>query len=63
VIAFWNRRYDACYKIMFLLGVVGMVTHLHVAFLFGWFMVVGMVYCMRPTLVYFLACLFPCMHV
>jgi hypothetical protein len=59
VIAFWNRREDACYKIMFMLGVVGMITHFQVAVLFGWFMISGMVYCMKPILVYFIGCSVP----
>jgi hypothetical protein len=44
---------------MFVNGVVGMIAHFQLAVLFGWFMIVGMVFCMKPTLAYFNGCFSP----
>jgi hypothetical protein len=45
---------------MFVLGLLGMLMLALGVIVSGWFTVVGMVYCVQPTVIYIFGCLMMC---
>jgi uncharacterized ferredoxin-like protein len=52
MIVFWRRREKSCYKVMFMLGLVGMTLLLNAGLGMGSLLSVGSVYCMHPRTAY-----------
>jgi hypothetical protein len=52
MVVFWRRREKSCYKVMFMLGLVGMAWLLVAGLVTGSLLSVGSVYCMHPRRAY-----------